>query len=710
MGFQKLSPAILLLAFIFLQASAASAAKKSYIVYMGVHSHGSNPTELDSQRATDSHHQFLASFLGSHEKAKDAILYSYNKYINGFSAMLDEEVAAEIGKHSKVVSVFMDKPKKLHTTHSWDFMRQSKNNAPLAHSLLTKARFGEDAIIANLDTGVWPESASFDDTGYGPIPKRFIGACDDGGTNFKCNRKLIGARFYSTGYLGNGGKINASDLSPRDTEGHGSHTLSTVGGNAVPNTSVLGVGNGTAKGGSPKARVAAYKVCWKPMEYGECLDSDILAGFEGAIHDGVDVISVSLGGAVTDYFQDTVAIGSFHAVKKGIHVVCSAGNDGPSLGTVTNVAPWILTTGASTIDREFQAFVVLGNGLRFKGTTGALDRSKAEGKILACLRGENARVDKGMQAYLAGAAGLILCNDAGSGNELISDPHIIPASHINYVDGAQVLAYINTTENPTAYLTPATAALNTKPAPAMAAFSSRGPNIANPDILKPDVTAPGVNIIAAYSEALSPTEEDGDNRRLPYITMSGTSMSCPHVSGVVGLLKTLYPHWSPAAVRSALMTSGHIQPNRAMNPGLIYDLSTDDYLHFLCSIGYNQTLLEPFLEPGQLFKCHYHKDTVRHFNYPSFSIPHLLPGESVTLKREVTNVGPPGSYQVLVKNPVGVSISVRPKSLTFKKVGEVKSFKVTVRGEYETDGYVFGGISWSDGKHYVRSPVAVNVY
>lgn len=72
-------------------------------------------------------------------------------------------------------------------------------------------------------------------------------------------------------------------------------------------------------------------------------------------------------------------------------------------------------------------------------------------------------------------------------------------------------------------------------------------------VFQPDITAPGVNIIAAYTEA---TSENEDKRRTSYSSLSGTSMSCPHVSGVVGLLKTLHPEWSPAAIKSAIMTTG----------------------------------------------------------------------------------------------------------------------------------------------------------
>lgn len=155
-------------------------------------------------------------------------------------------------------------------------------------------------------------------------------------------------------------------ITARDLEGHGSHTLSTAAGNFVPGANVFGLGNGTASGGSPRARVAAYKVCWPPVNGSECFDADILKAFDMAIHDGVDVLSVSLGGDPIDYFEDGLSIGAFHAVKNGVVVVCSAGNSGPTPGTVSNVSPWMITVGASTLDREFEAFVQLGNGLHLK--------------------------------------------------------------------------------------------------------------------------------------------------------------------------------------------------------------------------------------------------------------------------------------------------------------------------------------------------------
>ena len=175
-------------------------------------------------------------------------------------------------------------------------------------------------------------------------------------------RKLIGARYFNKGVEAELGKpLNSSYQTARDTDGHGSHTLSTAGGGFVGATNLFGSAHGTAKGGSPKARVASYKVCWN-----ECKDADILAAFDAAIHDGVDVLSVSLGGDPLDYFLDSIAIGSFHAVKNGIIVVCSAGNEGPNPGTVSNLAPWIITVAASTIDRDFPSYLMLGNNEQFK--------------------------------------------------------------------------------------------------------------------------------------------------------------------------------------------------------------------------------------------------------------------------------------------------------------------------------------------------------
>ncbi|CAK7323376.1 unnamed protein product, partial [Dovyalis caffra] len=420
---------------------------------------------------------------------------------------------------------------------------------------------------------------------------------------------------------------------------------------------------------------------------------------------------------------------------------------------------------ASTLDREFQTFVELHNGKRLQGTSvsaplpenkfyplitgeqakaanasaadallckpGSLDHEKAKGKILVCLRGEIGRIYKGYQAAMVGAAGMILCNDKASGNEIIADPHVLPASEITYTDGLAVFAYTNSTDHPLGYISAPTAKLGTKPAPVVAAFSSRGPNAVTPEILKPDITAPGVNIIAAISEAVSPTNLDFDKRKSPFITDSGTSMSCPHVAGVVGLLRTLHPDWSPAAIRSAIMTTartrantmmpiidgrdgmkatpfsygaGHIRPNRAQDPGLVYDLSISDYLDFLCASGYNSTMIEPFADGP--YRCP-ESASIFNFNNPSITIK--LVRNSMSVIRKLKNVGLPRTYAAHVKKPYGISVSVEPNILTFENTGDEKSFKVTfeAKGDGATKEYEFGSLLWTDGRHHVRSPIVV---
>lgn len=171
--------------------------------------------------------------------------------------------------------------------------------------------------------------------------------------------KIIGARYYVPKTL------SETDIaSPRDSDGHGTHTSSTAAGRLVPEANMLGFAYGTARGGVPSARIAVYKVCW---EADRCLDEAILAAFSDAIADGVDLISISIGSdSVVDYFEDTISIGSFHALRNGILTSASAGNDGPYPQTIVNVSPWMLTVAASTIGRRFATSVKLGNHMVYQ--------------------------------------------------------------------------------------------------------------------------------------------------------------------------------------------------------------------------------------------------------------------------------------------------------------------------------------------------------
>ncbi|XP_028553849.1 cucumisin-like [Dendrobium catenatum] len=443
-------------------AEATEKEKKAYIVYMGERLKNMEPLSIPSL-----HKSLLNQVIKSDDGASTRLIHSYGKSFNAFAAMLTENEAESLSNMDEVVSVFPSQQRELHTTRSWDFM-----SFP---TTATHSAFESDVIIGMLDTGIWPESQSFDDAGFGPPPHKWKGTCQTSNNNFTCNNKIIGARYYHLV-----GSITGENIpSPRDSQGHGTHTASTAAGRLVANASLSGLAEGTARGGVPSARLAVYKVCWKNQG---CSDVDILAGFDDAIADGVDIISISVGwyAAIQKYFSDPIAIGSFHAVKNGILVSSSAGNTGPDRYSVVNSAPWILTVAASTIDRKFIAQVKLGNGDAYQGVAlnidssngtlyplikasdapntsagfdsstamycskGSLDEDLTQGKVVIC---EHFNIGLGPQ--VAGAVGAIM----PPVDTVISDYAIqfkLPASELEVDDVDKIIRYSNTTSHPMA--------------------------------------------------------------------------------------------------------------------------------------------------------------------------------------------------------------------------------------------------------------------
>nr|GMD58855.1 subtilisin-like protease SBT5.6 [Ipomoea batatas] len=180
-----------------------------------------------------------------------------------------------------------------------------------------------------------------------------------------------------------------------------------------------------------------------------------------------------------------------------------------------------------------------------------LSENLVRGRIVACRSIDNILASQEVQR--AGGAATIQLSPS---NEIEVRAFLHPTTVVFSYEFKAILEYIRTDKNPTATLLPGETVLGVKPAPVMAPFTSRGPNSIEPNILKPDITAPGLNILAAWSEAASPTNLAFDPRRVKYNIISGTSMSCPHVSAVAALLKAIHPDWSSAAIRSAIMTTG----------------------------------------------------------------------------------------------------------------------------------------------------------
>ncbi|PKI42616.1 hypothetical protein CRG98_036998 [Punica granatum] len=755
---------MVLCSFVFLGKAGKQLPKKqTYIIHMD-----------KSQMPTDftDHMEWYGSSLRLVSDAAD-VLYSYDTVLHGFSTRLSPEESRSLEQLPGILSVTPEVKYELHTTRSPEFLGLEGDNSSSPQAVFPASGSGSEVIVGVLDTGVWPELKSFDDSGLGPIPSRWKGACEEG-NNFNsnsCNRKLVGARYFSKGYEAAMGPINESmeSKSPRDDDGHGTHTSTTAAGSPVSGASLFGFASGKARGMAPQARVAAYKVCW----LGGCFGSDILAAMDKAVVDGVDVISMSIGGEVADYFRDTVSIGAFTAMSNGILVSCSAGNAGPSSESIGNVAPWITTVGAGTLDREFPAYVTLGNGKKYMGVslyggksisntslplvfagnvsgslsgdlcmTGSLTPSKVAGKIVVCDRGGNSRAQKGVVVRNAGGLGMILANTEYYGEELVADAHILPSAALGKKAADAVKRYASSDRNPTATIASGGTHLEVQPSPVVAAFSSRGPNSLNPQVLKPDLIAPGVNILAGWTEAAGPTGLDSDKRRVSFNIISGTSMSCPHVSGLAALLKASHPEWSPAAIKSALMTTsyttykdgdtiedvatgnpstpfdygaGHVDPMAANDPGLVYDTTVEDYLGFLCALNYTAGLIKR--ATNRDFTCSGKKYRVEDLNYPSFAVPFETASSRtggagstsmVKYTRTLTNVGSPGTYKASISSGTPtVKISVEPGMLSFGGMNEKKSYTVMFVASSMPSGTIsFAHLEWSDGKHKVRSPIA----
>ncbi|KAK1661425.1 hypothetical protein QYE76_049584, partial [Lolium multiflorum] len=582
MGFSSSSrsraASALLLCLCMLLCRVHGETRKLYIVYLGDVKHG-HPDDVVA-----SHDDMLATLLGSKEESSASVAYNYKHGFSGFAAMLTPEQAKQLAEFPEVISVERSKRHRTATTRSWDFL--GLNYQMPATGLLHGSNYGEDVIIGVVDSGIWPESRSFNDEGYGPVPSRWKGKCQvgpDWGIN-NCSRKIIGARFYNPGVSDDLLKVDS--LSPRDHVGHGTHCASTAAGSAVEGASFHGLAEGVARGGAPRARIAVYKALWAD---GSGSTATVLAAIDDAIHDGVDVLSLSLA------HPDENSFSALHAVQKGITVVYAGGNDGPRPQTIENTSPWAITVAASKVDRSFPTVITLGN-----------------------------------------------------------KQHIVP-----------------------------------------------------------DIAAPGASILAA---------KEGS-----YVTMSGTSMAAPHVSGVVALLKALHPDWSPAVIKSAIITSAHvtdehgmpilteglprktadpfdygggnINPLGAADPGLVYDINPRDYTKFFqCTIMRRTNV-----------SCNATALPAYHLNLPSLAVPDLR--RPVTVSRTVTNAGEIDSvYHVIVQSPIGVKMEVVPPVLVFDAVNKERTFKVKLSPGWKIQGdYTFGSITWRSDRKAVRIPVAARI-
>ncbi|KAK9135966.1 hypothetical protein Syun_015296 [Stephania yunnanensis] len=474
------------------------------------------------------------------------------------------------------------------------------------------ARFGDDMIIDILDTGIWPESESFKDHGMPPVPKRWRGACEIGMmfNTSNCNRKLIGARLFNKALKHAGRTLaNYDYVSPRDFYGHGTHTSSTAAGSHV---------------------IAAT--------------SDTLAGIDQAIEDGVDLMSLSLGFGFDPLFQSPISLGTFGAVEKGIFVACSAANSGPDAYTIMNGAPWITTSGAGTLDRDYLAIVTLGKGnSTIKGKSVYPENLYISEKIVFCEFTKDSRIDdQRTELYRTDAAGAIIVTN--STQSLESCQFSFPFVAITPSDGDKVKEYFASTTLPT--------------------FTEIG------------------------AQQLFDQQDVTDNTNGVILDIATGKPGTPLNYG-----------------------AGHVNPNKALDPGLIYDIVVKDYINYLCAINYTRQEIAAITRRIN-YTC---ENANFDLSHPSFIvILNNTNTTSYTFKRVLTSVVDYKTfYTATIRAPAGMKIYFNPSSLSFEGKNSKAEFSVHVdvdlRGHGMQKSYIgnYGYLSWHEvkGKHIVRSPI-----
>jgi len=707
-------------------------------------------------------------------------IYSYRYGLNGFAARMNVVQAQKLEHDPDVLNVWEDEIRPMATNHSPVFLGLFDSE----DGLRSVAGFdGDGVVIGVIDSGITPEHPALKDTREASKPRLCRGSWAEAtllgkwlcrsysklpdvpvfdepedwngdciaGEQFEstdCNNKLIGARWFIDGALETGDIDIDEILSPRDADGHGTHTATTAAGNRT-SASIFGTLIGDVEGVAPGAHVAAYKACWlRPGDTrASCNTSDLARAIDAAVADGVDVINYSVGSSLTRVTApDDVAL--LAAAKAGVLAVVAAGNEGPNLGTIGSPAggPWVITAAASTRDGEthVEAFEISsppvlagryavkeaaftppledvdpieGNLVLVNDDDTGLDSGATGSEADACqplindddidgnvalIQRTGCRFDTMVaNAADAGAVAAIVYNIAGDpivmhGESGLSD---IPALMMGQADANLILAEFDAGNDVAAILDKGFLLASDDTGNEMATFSARGPAPIR-DILKPDVTAPGVNILAGFSPD-SAYSTPGEN----FAYLSGTSMSTPHIAGVAALIRQAHPDWSPATIKSALMTTsrqdistsgniadaspfdfgaGHIVPNSAIEPGLAYEISGDEYDAFAADM----------------------ENEARHLNLPSVSLSSLAYSQSVT--RRVTNVDDEaGSYLLEVSPPPGMRVEIDPGSISLAP-GESATFDITIT--YESgpqDLWRFGSYTWRSTEHAVYSPIAV---
>nr|GMC63373.1 subtilisin-like protease SBT2.5 [Ipomoea batatas] len=744
-------------------------------------------------RHLETKHDMLLGLLfdrGTYKK-----IYSYHHLINGFAVHISPEQAEILRQAPGVKSVIRDWKVKRLTTHTPQFLGLPTGVWPTGGGF---DRAGEDIVIGFVDSGIYPHHPSFANhitEPYGPLPK-YRGKCEKDPETKRnyCNGKIIGAQHFAGAAKAAGAFNPVIDFdSPLDGDGHGSHTAAIAAGNNGIPVRMHGFEFGKASGMAPRARIAVYKALYRL--FGGFI-ADVVAAIEQAVHDGVDILNLSVGPNSPPATTKTTFLNPFDAtllsaVKAGVFVAQAAGNGGPFPKTLLSYSPWIASVAAAVDDRRYKNHLTLGNGKLLSGIglspsthpnrtftmvaandvlldssvakynpsdcqrPELLNKNLVQGNILLCgysfnfVTGTSSIKRVAETARSLGASGFVLAvENAPSGTKFDPVPVRVPGVLITDVkDSMELINYYNisTSRDWTGRVKSFKAVgsigdglrpILQKSAPQVALFSARGPNIKDfsfqdADLLKPDILAPGSLIWAAWA----PNGTDEANYiGEGFAMISGTSMAAPHIAGIAALVKQKHPHWSPAAIKSALMTtsstvnraerplqaqqysgsetltlvqatpfdygSGHVDPRAALDPGLVFDAGYEDYLGFLCTV--------PGIDPHEIKNftnsaCNYTLGNPSNLNMPSITISHLV--GTRTVSRSVTNVAEEETYVITARMAPEIAIETNPPAMTLRP-GATRKFTVTLTPRTVTGQYSFGEVLLKGSRgHKVRIPV-----
>ncbi|GLT28701.1 hypothetical protein SLA2020_036130 [Shorea laevis] len=773
---------------------------------------GFEATAVESDEKIDTSSELVSSYAHHLERKHDMLLgmlfergtykkvYSYKHLINGFAVHISPEQAETLRRAPGVKSVERDWKVRRLTIHTPQFLGLPTGVWPTGGGC---DKAGENIVIGFVDSGIYPDHPSFsihNTEPYGPVPK-YRGKCEvdpDTKRDF-CNGKIIGAQHFAEAAIAAGAFNPAIDFaSPMDGDGHGSHTAAIAAGNNGIPVRMHGHEFGKASGMAPRARIAVYKALYRL--FGGFV-ADVVAAIDQAVHDGVDILSLSVGPNSPPATTKTTFLNPFDAtllaaVKAGVFVAQAAGNGGPFPKTLVSYSPWIASVAAAIDDRRYKNHLTLGNGKILPGLglsppthpnrtytlvaandvlldssvskyspsdcqrPEVLNKHLVEGNILLCgysfnfvsgtasikkvsetakalgaigfvVAVENVSPETKFDPVPSGIPGILL-TDVSKSMDLIDYYNIsTPRDWTGRVKSFKAVGSIGDGLMPILH----------KSAPQVALFSARGPDIKDfsfrdADVLKPDILAPGSLIWSAWS----PNGTDEPNFvGEGFAMISGTSMATPHIAGIAALVKQKHPHWSPAAIKSALMTtatkldragkplqaqqysdteamkfvkatpfdygSGHVNPRAALDPGLILDAGYEDYLGFLCTTpGIDTHEIRNYTSSP----CNFSMGHPSNLNTPSITISHLVGTQAVT--RTVTNVAEEETYVITARMQPSIAIEASPPAMTLRP-GASRKFSVTLTVRSVTGTYSFGEILMKGSKgHRVRLPVVAMGY